>query len=132
MLKNSYSCCSEQFDWLGFVCFQYSKINNNHTSSNGRGLTSPSFDDERSKTPPASSPPPLKRLCKRSDSPQNSSPVPPVSAGTANTPRTRPLIEPQVQLECYKDLDIVEVRYLHTPKFVIWFQLQSLCLTFFY
>ena len=89
-------------------CFQYSKINNNHTS-NGRGLTSPSFDDERSKTPPTSSPPPLKRLCKRSDSPINSSPVPPVSAGTINAPRNRTLIEPQVQLECYKDLDIVEV-----------------------
>ncbi|XP_043283017.1 nucleus accumbens-associated protein 2-like isoform X2 [Venturia canescens] len=90
---------------------KHSKTNNVHTS-NGRGLISPSFDDERSKTPPPStSPPPLKRLCKRSDSPINSSPVPvaPVLASTTGTIRNRPIsIEPQVQLDCYKDLDIVE------------------------
>lgn len=99
-------------------CFQFSKTNNIHTS-NGRGLTSPSFDDERSKTPSPSSPPPLKRLCKRSDSPQNSSPIPPAAVAAASAasaappptsgPRSRPVIEPQVQLDCYKDVDVVEV-----------------------
>ncbi|KAK0091551.1 hypothetical protein PV326_003047 [Microctonus aethiopoides] len=85
---------------------KHSKINNVH-ASNGRDLVSPSFDDERSRSPPASSPPPLKRLCKKSDSPKNSSPVP-AATPCPTTPRTRPLIEPQVQLDCYKDLDIVE------------------------
>lgn len=84
------------------------KTNNIH-ASNGRGLISPNLEEERSKTPPTSSPPPLKRLCKRSDSPQISSPVPAAAACASGTPRTRPLIEPQVQLDCYKDLDIVEV-----------------------
>lgn len=84
------------------------KTNNVH-ASNGRGLISPSLDDERSKTPPPSSPPPLKRLCKRSDSPQISSPIPTVTPCASSTPLSRPLIEPQVQLDCYKDIDIVEV-----------------------
>ncbi|KAF7405208.1 protein abrupt-like isoform X1 [Vespula maculifrons] len=83
------------------------KTNNVH-ASNGRGLISPSLDDERSKTPPPSSPPPLKRLCKRSDSPQISSPIPTVTPCASSTPLSRPLIEPQVQLDCYKDIDIVE------------------------
>ncbi|XP_074094183.1 uncharacterized protein LOC141524291 isoform X1 [Cotesia typhae] len=86
---------------------KHSKTNNVHPP-NGRGLISPSFDEERSRTPPASSPPPLKRLCKKSDSPKNSSPLPAVAPCATNTPRTRPVIEPQVQLDCYKDLDIVE------------------------
>ncbi|XP_028982378.1 BTB/POZ domain-containing protein 18 [Diachasma alloeum] len=86
---------------------KHSKSNNIHTL-NKHGLISPTFDDERSKSPPASSPPPLKRLCKKSDSPKNSSPVPAVAPCATNTPRTRPLIEPQVQLDCYKDLDVVE------------------------
>lgn len=99
---------------------KHSKTNNVH-ASNGRGLISPSLDDERSKTPPASSPPPLKRLCKRSDSPQQiSSPVPATApacaTGSSNTPRTRPLIEPQVQLDCYKDLDIVEPK-IELPEY---------------
>ncbi|XP_046598000.1 uncharacterized protein LOC124306283 isoform X1 [Neodiprion virginianus] len=85
---------------------KHSKTNNIH-ASNGRGLISPSLDDERSKSPPATSPPPLKRLCKRSDSPQNSSPIPTVPAGATSTQRSRPPIEPHVQLD-YKDLDIVE------------------------
>lgn len=87
------------------------KTNNIH-ASNGRGLISPSFDDERSKTPPPSSPPPLKRLCKRSESPPVSSPAPTVPPCATIAPRSRPLIEPQVQLDCYKDLDIVEVFYI--------------------
>ncbi|XP_011297317.1 uncharacterized protein [Fopius arisanus] len=86
---------------------KHSKSNNIH-ALNKHGLISPTFDDERSKSPPTSSPPPLKRLCKKSDSPKNSSPVPAVTPCATNTPRTRPLIEPQVQLDCYKDLDIVE------------------------
>ncbi|XP_053595588.1 sex determination protein fruitless isoform X3 [Microplitis demolitor] len=86
---------------------KHSKTNNIHPS-NGRGLISPNFDEDRSRTPPASSPPPLKRLCKKSDSPKNSSPLPAVAPCTTSTPRTRPVIEPQVQLDCYKDLDIVE------------------------
>ncbi|XP_063973175.1 protein abrupt-like isoform X2 [Diachasmimorpha longicaudata] len=86
---------------------KHSKSNNIH-ALNKHGLISPTFDDERSKSPPASSPPPLKRLCKKSDSPKNSSPVPAVTPCATNTPRTRPLIEPQVQLDCFKDLDIVE------------------------
>ncbi|XP_011505961.1 PREDICTED: protein abrupt-like isoform X3 [Ceratosolen solmsi marchali] len=81
---------------------------NNINASNGRGLVSPNFDDERSKSPPPSSPPPLKRLCKRSDSPQNSSPATNIPPCATSTPRSRPLIEPQVQLDCYKDTDIVE------------------------
>ncbi|XP_044002380.1 zinc finger and BTB domain-containing protein 14-like isoform X2 [Aphidius gifuensis] len=82
------------------------KTNNIHPP-NGRGL-SPTFDDERSKSPPASSsPPPLKRLCKKSDSPKNSSPVPVTVPSTTNTPRNRLVTEPQVQLD-YKDVDIVE------------------------
>ncbi|XP_046428938.1 protein bric-a-brac 2-like isoform X3 [Neodiprion fabricii] len=85
---------------------KHSKTNNIH-ASNGRGLISPSLDDERSKSPLATSPPPLKRLCKRSDSPQNSSPIPTVPAGATSTQRSRPPIEPHVQLD-YKDLDIVE------------------------
>ncbi|XP_078034365.1 uncharacterized protein LOC144469327 isoform X4 [Augochlora pura] len=91
------------------------KTNNIHTS-NGRGLISPSLEEDRSKTPPASSPPPLKRLCKRSDSPQISSPVPAAVACAPGTPRTRPLIEPQVQLDCYKDLDIVEPK-IELPEY---------------
>lgn len=87
------------------------KTNNIH-ASNGRDLISPSFDDEHSKTPPPSSPPPLKRLCKRSDSPPVSSPAPTVPPCATIAPRSRPLIEPQVQLDCYKDLDIVEVFYI--------------------
>ncbi|XP_058803335.1 broad-complex core protein isoforms 1/2/3/4/5-like isoform X1 [Phymastichus coffea] len=86
---------------------KYSKLNNIN-ASNGRGLVSPNFDDERSKTPPSSSPPPLKRLCKSSDSPRNSSPAPAAPSCATTTPRSRPLIEPQVQLDCYKDMDIVE------------------------
>ncbi|XP_020295389.1 zinc finger and BTB domain-containing protein 3-like isoform X3 [Pseudomyrmex gracilis] len=89
------------------------KTNNIH-ASNGRGLISPSFDDERSRTPPPSSPPPLKRLCKKSDSPPISSPasaVPPTIA-----PRSRPLIEPQVQLDCYKDLDVIEPK-IELPEY---------------
>lgn len=38
-----------------------------------------------------------------------------------STPRTRPLIEPQVQLDCYKDIDIVEVNFL----FLFLFQSSS-------
>ncbi|XP_018403008.1 PREDICTED: nucleus accumbens-associated protein 2-like isoform X2 [Cyphomyrmex costatus] len=91
------------------------KTNNIHTS-NGRGLISPSFDDERSKTPPPSSPPPLKRLCKRSDSPPVSSPAPTVPPCATIAPRSRPLIEPQVQLDCYKDLDIVEPK-IELPEY---------------
>ncbi|XP_071566975.1 uncharacterized protein [Temnothorax nylanderi] len=94
------------------------KTNNIHTS-NGRGLISPSFDDEldeRSKTPPPSSPPPLKRLCKRSDSPPVSSPTPSVPPCATIAPRSRPLIEPQVQLDCYKDLDIVEPK-IELPEY---------------
>ncbi|KAL0107533.1 hypothetical protein PUN28_014686 [Cardiocondyla obscurior] len=91
------------------------KTNNIH-ASNGRGLISPSFDDERSKTPPPSSPPPLKRLCKRSDSPPVSSPAPTVPPCATITPRSRPLIEPQVQLDCYKDLDIVEPK-IELPEY---------------
>ncbi|XP_014468713.1 PREDICTED: broad-complex core protein isoforms 1/2/3/4/5-like isoform X4 [Dinoponera quadriceps] len=91
------------------------KTNNIH-ASNGRGLISPSFDDERSKTPPPSSPPPLKRLCKRSDSPPISSPAPTVPPSATSTPRSRPLIEPQVQLDCYKDLDVVEPK-IELPEY---------------
>ncbi|KYN32987.1 Broad-complex core protein isoform 6 [Trachymyrmex septentrionalis] len=91
------------------------KTNNIH-ASNGRDLISPSFDDERSKTPPPSSPPPLKRLCKRSDSPPVSSPVPTVPPCATIAPRSRPLIEPQVQLDCYKDLDIVEPK-IELPEY---------------
>lgn len=92
------------------------KSNNGHTS-NGRGPASPSFEDERSKSPPPSSPPPLKRLCKRVDSPQISSPVPSNAAPcTTSTARTRPLIEPQVQLDCYKDIDIVEPK-IELPEY---------------
>ncbi|XP_066587162.1 uncharacterized protein [Prorops nasuta] len=91
------------------------KTNNIH-ASNGSGLISPSFDDERSKSPPPSSPPPLKRLCKSSDSPQISSPVTNTPPCAANTPRSRPLIEPQVQLDCYKDLDIVEPK-IELPEY---------------
>ncbi|XP_029052648.1 uncharacterized protein LOC114880610 isoform X1 [Osmia bicornis bicornis] len=91
------------------------KTNNIH-ASNGRGLISPNLEEDRSKTPPASSPPPLKRLCKRSDSPQISSPVPAAAACATGTPRTRPLIEPQVQLDCYKDLDIVEPK-IELPEY---------------
>lgn len=87
---------------------QHLKTNNIH-ASNGRDLISPSFDDERSRTPPPSSPPPLKRLCKKSDSPPISSPTPSIPPCATIAPRSRPLIEPQVQLDCYKDLDIVEV-----------------------
>ncbi|XP_043461532.1 protein abrupt-like isoform X1 [Leptopilina heterotoma] len=101
---------------------KFSKTNNIHTS-NGRGLTSPSFDDERSKTPSPSSPPPLKRLCKRSDSPQNSSPIPPAAVAAASAappptsgPRSRPVIEPQVQLDCYKDVDVVEPK-IELPEY---------------
>ncbi|XP_033230423.1 protein abrupt-like isoform X1 [Belonocnema kinseyi] len=94
---------------------KFSKTNNIHTS-NGRGLTSPSFDDERSKTPPPSSPPPLKRLCKRSDSPQNSSPIPAVAPPASSAPRSRPLIEPHVQLDCYKDVDVVEPK-IELPEY---------------
>ncbi|XP_051155870.1 zinc finger and BTB domain-containing protein 14-like isoform X3 [Leptopilina boulardi] len=106
---------------------KFSKTNNIHTS-NGRGLTSPSFDDERSKTPSPSSPPPLKRLCKRSDSPQNSSPIspPPAAAAAATTSaappppssgsRSRPAIEPHVQLDCYKDVDVVEPK-IELPEY---------------
>ncbi|KAF3430130.1 hypothetical protein E2986_02230 [Frieseomelitta varia] len=91
------------------------KTNNIH-ASNGRGLISPNLEEDRSKTPPTSSPPPLKRLCKRSDSPQISSPVPAAAACATGTPRTRPLIEPQVQLDCYKDLDIVEPK-IELPEY---------------
>ncbi|XP_011630013.1 zinc finger and BTB domain-containing protein 17-like isoform X4 [Pogonomyrmex barbatus] len=91
------------------------KTNNIH-ASNGRGLISPTFDDERSKTPPPSSPPPLKRLCKRSDSPPISSPTPSVPPCATIAPRSRPLIEPQVQLDCYKDLDIVEPK-IELPEY---------------
>lgn len=84
---------------------------NNINASNGRGLVSPNFDDERSKTPPSSSPPPLKRLCQRSDSPSNSSPSSNVPICATITPRSRPLIEPQVQLDCYKDIDAIEVAH---------------------
>ncbi|XP_039305130.1 zinc finger and BTB domain-containing protein 17 isoform X4 [Solenopsis invicta] len=91
------------------------KTNNIH-ASNGRDLISPSFDDERSKTPPPSSPPPLKRLCKRSDSPPVSSPAPTVPPCATIAPRSRPLIEPQVQLDCYKDLDIVEPK-IELPEY---------------
>ncbi|XP_019697266.1 zinc finger and BTB domain-containing protein 12 isoform X3 [Harpegnathos saltator] len=91
------------------------KTNNIH-ASNGRGLISPSFDDERSKTPPPSSPPPLKRLCKKSDSPPISSPAPTVPPCATSTPRSRPLIEPQVQLDCYKDLDVVEPK-IELPEY---------------
>ncbi|XP_034194128.2 uncharacterized protein LOC117610626 isoform X2 [Osmia lignaria lignaria] len=91
------------------------KTNNIH-ASNGRGLISPNLEEDRSKTPPASSPPPLKRLCKRSDSPQISSPVPTAATCATGTPRTRPLIEPQVQLDCYKDLDIVEPK-IELPEY---------------
>ncbi|XP_024936421.1 protein abrupt isoform X2 [Cephus cinctus] len=94
---------------------KHSKTNSVH-ASNGRGLISPTFEDERSKTPPATSPPPLKRLCKRSDSPQNSSPVPAVPPCATSTTRSRPLIEPQVQLDCYKDLDVVEPK-LELPEY---------------
>ncbi|XP_012287875.1 uncharacterized protein LOC105703790 [Orussus abietinus] len=95
---------------------KHSKTNNVH-ASNGRGLISPNFDDERSKTPPPSSPPPLKRLCKRSDSPQNSSPVPSVPPPcSTSTPRSRQLIEPQVQLDCYKEIDIVEPK-IELPEY---------------
>lgn len=91
-----------------FFVFQNLKTNNIHPS-NGRGLVSPTFDDERSKSPPSSSsPPPLKRLCKKSDSPKNSSPVPVTVPSTTNTPRNRLVTEPQVQLD-YKDVDVVEV-----------------------
>ncbi|XP_014232393.1 zinc finger and BTB domain-containing protein 14-like isoform X1 [Trichogramma pretiosum] len=86
---------------------KYSRTNNIN-ASNGRGTMSPNFDDDRSRTPPPSSPPPLKRLCKRSDSPQNSSPAPAVPTCATNTPRSRTLIEPQVQLDCFKDIDVVE------------------------
>ncbi|XP_031778835.1 nucleus accumbens-associated protein 2 isoform X3 [Nasonia vitripennis] len=89
---------------------------NNINASNGRGLVSPNFDDERSKTPPSSSPPPLKRLCQRSDSPQNSSPAPAVPPCATSTTRSRPLIEPQVQLDCYKDMDIVEPK-IELPEY---------------
>ncbi|KAL6448664.1 hypothetical protein ACFW04_000485 [Cataglyphis niger] len=91
------------------------KTNNIH-ASNGRGLISPSFDDERSRTPPPSSPPPLKRLCKKSDSPPISSPTPSIPPCATIAPRSRPLIEPQVQLDCYKDLDIVEPK-IELPEY---------------
>lgn len=91
------------------------KTNNIHTS-NGRGLISPSFDDERSRTPPTSSPPPLKRLCKKSDSPPISSPTPSIPPCATIAPRSRPLIEPQVQLDCYKDLDVVEPK-IELPEY---------------
>lgn len=115
------------------------KTNNIH-ASNGRGLISPCFDDERSRTPPPSSPPPLKRLCKRSDSPPVSSPTPSVPPCATIAPRSRPLIEPQVQLDCYKDLDIVEVFYIvhlhifdmsctYTQIFLQYFYLQYQLLT---
>ncbi|XP_011347633.1 zinc finger and BTB domain-containing protein 12 isoform X5 [Ooceraea biroi] len=93
---------------------KYVKTNNIH-ASNGRDLISPTFDDEHSKTPPPSSPPPLKRLCKRSDSPPISSPVPNVPPCATIAPRSRPLIEPQVQLD-YKDLDIVEPK-IELPEY---------------
>ncbi|XP_023247437.1 broad-complex core protein isoforms 1/2/3/4/5-like isoform X4 [Copidosoma floridanum] len=80
---------------------------NNISAPNGRGPVSPNFDDEHSKTP-SLSPPPLKRLCKRSDSPQISSPAPAVPPCATSTPRPRPLIEPQVELDCYKDVDYMQ------------------------
>ncbi|KAM0728755.1 Longitudinals lacking protein-like [Formica fusca] len=91
------------------------KTNNIH-ASNGRDLISPCFDDERSRTPPPSSPPPLKRLCKKSDSPPISSPTPSIPPCATIAPRSRPLIEPQVQLDCYKDLDIVEPK-IELPEY---------------
>ncbi|XP_020710276.1 broad-complex core protein isoforms 1/2/3/4/5-like isoform X3 [Athalia rosae] len=93
---------------------KHSKTNNIH-ASNGSGLISPSLDDERSRTPPATSPPPLKRLCKRSDSPQNSSPISTPPSGTTSTQRSRPPVEPHVQLD-YKDLDIVEPK-IELPEY---------------